>query len=107
LSYSSSDYKSVDKLQSKVLDILTDIKEQKITIDQAITLKVLNILKKTFPIYMTILMKSARKTEEIPDLNTLFRNLTDEEARQRESVINLARNKGSGRRDKDRDKKDE
>jgi hypothetical protein len=81
---------SIANLESKTLNILTELKNQNLTIEQIVTLKILNILKFSFVIYLMILMKFARKEDKFFTLISLFQNLVDEKNRQRaESVINL------------------
>jgi alpha-ketoglutarate-dependent taurine dioxygenase len=98
---------SIADLKSKTLNILAELKSQNLTIEQIVTLKVLNVLKSSFFIYLTVLMKSARKKNKFSNLIELFQNLTDEENRQRaESVINLIR-KGAENESKRENKKNE
>jgi hypothetical protein len=81
---------SIADLKSKTLNILIELKSQNLIIEQIVTLKVLNVLKSSFFIYLTVLMKSARKENKFSSLTSLFQNLADEENRQRaESVINF------------------
>jgi hypothetical protein len=83
---------SIADLESKTLNVLAELKSQNLTIEQIVTLKVLNILKSPFFIYLTVLMKSARKKNKFSFLISLFQNLADEENRQRaESVINFTK----------------
>jgi hypothetical protein len=81
-------------LKSKILNILIELKSQNLIIEQIVTLKVLNVLKSSFFIYLTVLMKSVRKENKFSFLISLFQNLADEENRQRaESVVNLMKQK--------------
>jgi hypothetical protein len=57
LSYESS----IADLESKILNILTELKSQNLIIEQIVIFKVLNILKSSFFIYLIVLMKSVRK----------------------------------------------
>jgi hypothetical protein len=87
---------SIADLKSKILDILVELKSQDLTIEQVVTLKVLNVLESSFSTYLTVLMESARKEDKFSDLTEVFQNLVDEENRQRaESSVNLVR-KGAG-----------
>lgn len=63
------DFKSICDLQDKVFDILAEFRDQEIIIEQAVTLKVSNILKGIFPTCFTVLMESARKEKEFPKLD--------------------------------------
>jgi hypothetical protein len=77
-------------LKSKTLNILIELKSQNLIIEQIVTLKVLNVLKSSFFIYLIVLMKFARKEDKFLILISLFQNLVDEKNRQRaESVTNL------------------
>jgi hypothetical protein len=91
-------------LESKTLNILVELKSQNLTIEQIVTLKVLNVLKSSFFIYLIVLMKSARKENKFPNLTELFQNLADEENRQKaETTINLARQRaGNGLKREDK-----
>ncbi len=83
---------SIADLESKTLNILIELKSQNLTIEQIVTLKVLNVLKSSFFIYLIVLMKSARKKDKFSNLDELFQNLVDEENRQRaESMVNVIR----------------
>jgi hypothetical protein len=101
-------------LESKILNVLAELKSQDLIIEQIVTLKVLNILKSSFFIYLIVLMKFARKEDKFLTLISLFQNLVDEENRQRaENVINLIkrdeikRNNQSERDNKRKNKKNE
>jgi hypothetical protein len=100
---------SIADLESKTLDVQTELKSQNLIIEQIVTLKVLNILKSSFFIYLIVLMKSVRKENKFSFLISLFHNLADEENHQRaENVINLTRQKEAEiNRNKKRDKKNE
>ncbi len=96
-------------LKSKTLNILIELKSQNPIIKQIVTLKVLNVLKSSFFIYLIVLMKSARKENKFSNLIELFQNLADEENRQKaeSATINLARKKGAGNESKREDNKGE
>ncbi len=84
----------IANLESKILDVLVKLKSQNLIIEQIVTLKVLNILKSSFFIYLIVLMKSVRKKDKFLILISLFQNLVDEKNRQRaEDVINLIKQK--------------
>jgi hypothetical protein len=88
-------YKSfIIDLKSKTLNILIQLKSQNLIIEQIVTLKVLNVLKSSFFIYLIVLMKSVHKKNKFFTLISLFQNLADEKNRQRVvNVINLTRQK--------------
>ncbi len=99
-------------LESKILNILIELKSQNLIIEQIVTLKIFNILKSSFVIYLTVLMKFARKENKFFILISLFQNLVDEKNRQRaESVINLTKRdeikKNNQRNNKRKNKKNE
>jgi hypothetical protein len=100
-------------LESKTLNVLAELKSQNLIIEQIVTLKVLNILKSSFFIYLIVLMKSARKKNKFSFLTSLFQNLANEENRQRaERVVNFIKkgakiNRNNQRDNKRRDKKNE
>ena len=52
------------KYQAKVVDIEIEIRDQQITIDEIITIKVLNNLEESFVTYLTILNESTRNEEK-------------------------------------------
>jgi hypothetical protein len=90
LSYESS----IANLESKILNILIELKSQNSIIEQIVTLKVLNILESSFFIYLIVLIKSTCKKSKFSILISLFQNLANEENRQRtKNVINLIRQK--------------
>jgi hypothetical protein len=108
LSYESS----IADLESKILNILIELKSQNLIIEQIVTSKILNILKFFFVIYLIVLMKFVRKENKFLFLISLFQNLVDEENRQRaEDVINLIKRdeikRNNQRNNKRRDKKNE
>jgi hypothetical protein len=103
---------SIVDLESKTLDVLAELKSQNLIIEQIVTLKVLNILKSSFFIYLIVLMKFVRKENKFSFLISLFQNLADEENRQRaESVINLIKRdeikRNNQKNNKRRNKKNE
>ncbi len=106
---------SIADLESKTLDVLIELKNQNLIIKQIVILKVLNILKSSFFIYLIVLMKSIRKKNKLFTLISLFQNLVDEKNRQRaESVINfikkeaeINRNNQSEKDNKRKNKKNE
>jgi hypothetical protein len=97
---------SIADLKSKILDVLVELKSQNLIIEQIVTLKVLNILKSSFFIYLIVLMKSARKKDKFFTLINLFQNLVDEKNRQRaESVINFIKKEAEINRNNQKDNK--
>jgi hypothetical protein len=99
-------------LESKILNVLVELKSQNLIIEQIVIFKVLNILKSSFFIYLIVLMKFARKKDKFFTLISLFQNLVDEKNRQRaENVINLIKRdeikKNNQRSNKRKNKKNE
>ncbi len=88
-------YKSfIINLKNKILNILIEIKSQNSIIEQIVFVKILNVLKFSFFIYLIVLMKSARKKNKFFIFISLFQNLTNKENDQRvENVINLIKQK--------------
>jgi hypothetical protein len=72
---------SIADLESKILDVLIESKNQNLIIEQIVTFKVFNILKSSFFIYLIVLMKSARKENKFSSLINLLQNLANEENR--------------------------
>ncbi len=95
-------------LKSKTLNILIELKSQNLIIEQIVTLKVLNVLKSSFFIYLMVLMKSSRKENKFSSLTSLFQNLANEENRQRaERMINFIKKEAEIKNNKREDKKNE
>jgi hypothetical protein len=93
-------------LESKVLNVLVELKSQNLIIEQIVIFKVLNILKSSFFIYLIVLMKSVRKEDKFLILISLFQNLVDEKNRQRaQNVINFIKNEAEINRNNQRDNK--
>jgi hypothetical protein len=99
---------SIADLESKILDVLAELKSQNLIIEQIVTLKVLNILKSSFFIYLIVLMKFVRKEDKFFILISLFQNLVDEKNRQRaENVINFIKKEAEINRNNQKNNKRE
>jgi hypothetical protein len=97
---------SIADLKSKTLNILAELKSQNLTIEQIVILKVLNVLKSSFFIYLIVLMKSTRKENKFSNMTDLFQNLIDEENRQKaDTTVNLTRQKEAGNESNERIKR--
>ncbi len=95
-------------MKSKILNILIELKSQNLIIEQIVTLKVLNVLKSSFFIYLIVLMKSIRKENKFSFLINLFQNLANEENRQRaEKMINFIKKEAEIKSNKQENKKNE
>ncbi len=98
-------------LESKILNVLVELKSQNLIIEQIVILKVFNTLKSSFFIYLIVIMKSVRKENKFLFLTNLFQNLANEENRQRaEKMINFIKKiaeikENNQRSNKQRDKK--
>ena len=70
---------------------LEEIKELDITMEDMVTMKLINGLGSSFEIYLTMLSQKARDDNKLPDLQALLSNLEDEERRMKQTAkVNLA-----------------
>ena len=76
--------KSIEEYGSLVRDIKAEITDIPLTVEQIVTLKLLNGLGTSFSTYLTILNEQARREDKFPGLDVLLKNLEDEEARMRQ-----------------------
>ncbi len=84
----------IANLKSKTSNILIKLKSQNLIIEQLVILKMLNILKSSFFIYLIVFIKSTQKEDKMSNLINLFQNLVYEENRQKiETLVNFARQK--------------
>ena len=75
----------------KVVKILEEIKELDITMEEMVTIKLMNGLGSSFETYLTMLSQKARDDNKLPDLQALLSNLEDEERRMKQTTkVNLA-----------------
>ena len=68
---------------TKIRDVRSEIEDLEITMDEAITIQVLNSLDSSFAQFLGILSHEARKKEELPILESLAKSLEDEELRMK------------------------
>ncbi len=68
---------------TQIRDIKSEIEDVKITMDKAITIKVLNSLNTFFSQFLDILSHEARDKEKLPTLETLAKSLEDEKLRMK------------------------
>ena len=74
-SYSSS--KDINSLGVKIVKILEEIKELDITMEEMVTIKLMNSLGSSFETYLTMLSQKARDDNKLLDLQALLSNLKD------------------------------
>jgi hypothetical protein len=72
-SYASS--LNVSDFDRKMCIILKEIKNQEITIEEYVTIKIINFMSSEFDTYMIILNDRARKKKKLSDLNDLLQSL--------------------------------
>ena len=64
---------------TKIQDVKSEIEDLEITIDEAITIQVLNSLDSSFAQFLGILGHKAREKEKLPILESLAKSLEDKE----------------------------
>ena len=87
---------------TKIRDVRSEIEDLEITMDEAITIQVLNSLDSSFEQFLGILSHEAREKEKLPTLESLAKSLEDEELRmknQDKATTNYA-NRFSRKKDK-------
>ena len=62
----------------KIIKILEKIKKLDITIEEIVTIKLMNNLSNLFKIYFTILSQKIGDNNKLPDLQALLPNFEDE-----------------------------
>lgn len=73
--------KNVQKFESKLQEIKTELKNLEVIIEDAITLKALNFLEIFFSQYLVMINDNARQESELSNLDIFLKNLENEEAR--------------------------
>lgn len=63
----------------KIIKILKEIRKLDITIEEIITIKLINGLDSLFEIYLTMLNQKAKNDNKITNLQVFLSNLKDEE----------------------------
>lgn len=71
--------KDIGKLDIRIDKILDKFKGLDITIEEIITIKLLNSFGRLFETYLTILIQKAKDKYKLPDIQALLSNLKDEE----------------------------
>ena len=77
------DCKNIQEFMTKIRDVKSEIEDLEITIDEAITIQVLNSLDSSFAQFLGILSHEAREKEKLPTLESLAKSLEDEELRMK------------------------
>ena len=92
--YSSS--KDINNLGVKIVKILEEIKELDISMEEMVTIKLMNGLGSSFETYLTMLSQKARDDNKLPDLQALLSNLEDDERRMKQTTkVNLAQSQNT------------
>ena len=92
--YSSS--KDINNLGVKIVKILEEIKELDISMEEMVTIKLMNGLGSSFETYLTMLSQKARDDNKLPDLQALLSNLEDKERRMKQTTtVNLAQSQST------------
>ena len=68
---------------TEIRNVKSEIEDLEITMDEAITIQVLNCLDSSFAQFFGILSHEAREKEQLPKLENLAKSLEDEELRMR------------------------
>ncbi len=68
---------------TKIRDVRSEIEDLEITMDEAVTIQVLNSLDFFFAKFLGILSNEAREKEKLPTLESLAKSLEDEELRMK------------------------
>lgn len=75
------DCKNIQEFMTKIRDIKSEIEDLGITMDEAITIQVLNSFDSSFTQFLDILSHEARGKAKLPILESLAKSLEDEELR--------------------------
>lgn len=73
------DCKNIQEFMTKIRDVKSEIEDLEITMDEAITIQVLNSLDSSFAQFLGILSHEAREKDKLPTLENLVKSLEDEE----------------------------
>ena len=77
------DCKNIQEFMTKIRDVKLEIEDLEITMDEAITIQVLNSLDSSFAQFLDILSHEAREKDKLPTLENLAKSLEDEELRMK------------------------
>ena len=73
------DCKNIHEFMTKIRDVKSEIEDLEITMDEAITIQVLNSLDSSFARFLDILSHKAREKKKLPTLKSFAKSLKDEE----------------------------
>ncbi len=79
----------VSDFDRKMHFILKEIKNQEITIEEYVMIKIINFMNSEFDTYVTVLNESVRKKKMLSELNELLQSLKKKKNRMK-SIITLA-----------------
>ena len=85
--------------------ILKEIKNQEITIEEYVMIKIINFMNSEFDTYVTVLNESVRKKKMLSELNELLQSLKKKKNRMK-SIITLAAMHSEREEYKDLDQED-
>ena len=77
------DCKNIQEFITKIQDVKSEIKDLEITMDEAITIQVLNSLDSSFAQFLGILSHEAREKDKLPTFENLAKSLEDKELRMK------------------------
>ena len=91
--------KNMAEYRSKYYSLKASISEQKITIEDALKIRMLNNLGPAFKTYLTVVNDRMRTNERLEDNETLFKAIEEEETRmkaEQKASANFAKSKSQG-----------
>ncbi len=77
------DCKNIQEFMTKIRDVKSDIEDLEITIDEAITIQVLNSFDSSFTKFLGILSHETREKDKLPTLENLAKSLEGKELRMK------------------------
>ena len=77
--FSATNCKNIEEIQDKLAKINTNLVKQKMTIEQAQMMKLINTLRSVFFTYVIILNEQAHESNKMSEMNNLLMKLKDEE----------------------------
>ncbi len=95
----------VSDFDRKMRFILKEIKNQEITIEEYVTIKIINFMNSEFDTYVTVLNESVRKKKALSELDELLQSLKKKENRMK-STITLAAMHSESEEYRGRDRED-
>jgi hypothetical protein len=95
----------VSDFDRKMHFILKEIKNQEITIEEYVMIKIINFMNSEFDTYVTVFNESVRKKKMLSELNELLQSLKKKKNRMK-SIITLAAMHSEREEYKDLDQED-